>query len=250
MQLDESRKFLLVFPNEEERNNVAEKIDRHLERTQFFYASNTSDAKARIATDRPHIVMFKTTALGIDGHEIVEYLLSHKESKKTPIVFIGEIPDEEIYIDEVGKGRVHFLDDICDDEKLSQCLSRVLNYVTHSDADDSFHLKFLSPGDFLMHAGADAEYVYIVRKGSLEASVTRNGERIILGPVDTGEFVGEMAFINGEIRSADVSAVTDCELIQIPIKLMDKVLLYKPTWSKSLMRTLARRMKLADERLA
>ena len=250
MQLDGSRKFLLVFPSEEEKDNVAEKIDKHLEQTQFVSASNTSDAKARIASDRPHIVISKTGAPGIDAHEIVAYLLAHKKSKNTPIVLVGEIPDEGIHIDEVGRGRVHFLDDICDDAKLAQCLSRVLNYVTHSDEDDSFHLRFLSPGDFLMHAGAAAEYVYIVRKGSLEASVTKNGERIILGPVDSGEFVGEMAYINGEIRSADVSAVTDCELIQIPIKLMDKVLLYKPTWSKSLMRTLAHRMKLADERLA
>ena len=44
-----------------------------------------------------------------------------------------------------------------------------------------------------MHEGSKAHFVYIIRNSSLEASINRNGETIVLCPVDTGEFVGEMA---------------------------------------------------------
>jgi len=249
MKLDESRKFLLVFPGKNESDSVSEEIAKHLQRAEFICAENTTNAKAQIADGHPHVVVSKAAGADIDSHEIVEFLRSRKKGTRIPIILVGDIPNEEIYVDEVIAGTVHFLDDINDQTKISQCLARVLNYITHSKRE-SFHLKFLSPGDFLMRAGMEPQYVYIVRKGSLEASVVRDGKRIILGPVDTGEFVGEMAFINGEVRSADVAAVTDCELIEIPIEMMDKILMHKPSWSKSLMRTLSHRMKISNERIS
>lgn len=248
MKLDTSRKFLLVFPSEKESNAVAEEISKHLERTEFTLANSTTYAKAQIADNRPHVVVAKMSAPDIDGHEIVEYLGSRKKTKAIPIILVGDIPKEQIHIDEIVAGEVHFLDDIDDHVKVSQCLARVLNNITHKNKEN-FHLKFLSPGEFLFRAGVEPKYVYIVRKGMLEASVTRDGERIVLGPVDTGEFVGEMAYINGEVRSADVTAITDCELIEIPTDMMDKILLHKPSWSKSLMKTLSHRMKVSNERL-
>ena len=249
MKLDGDRKFLLVFPDEKEKNFAVEEIDKHLERIQYLSANNTTYAKAQIASDRPHVVVSKIAAPDLDGYEIVEYLWSRKKTKNIPIILVGDIPKEQKFVDEVVAGKVHFLEDITDQERVSQCLSRVLNYITHSN-EENFHLRFLSPGEFLMRAGEEPKYVYIVRKGSLEASAIKDGRKVVLGPVDTGEFVGEMAYINGEIRSADVTAITDCELIEIPIDMMDKILMYKPSWSKSLMKTLSHRMKISNERLS
>lgn len=249
MKLDGNRKFLLVFPDEKDKNLIAQQIDKHLERTEYISATNTTYAKAQIADTHPHVVISKNTAADLDGNEIAEYLWSRKKTKNTPIILVGDIPIEQIYVDEVIAGKVHFLEDIRDEEKLSQCISKVLNHITHSN-EENFHLRFLSPGEVLMRAGTEPKFVYIVRSGKLEASVIRNEEKIVLGPVDTGEFVGEMAYINGEIRSADVTAITDCELIEIPIEMMDKVLMHKPSWSKSMMRTLSHRMKVSNERLS
>ncbi len=67
-----------------------------------------------------------------------------------------------------------------------------------------------------------------------------------LGIVETGEFVGEMAYINGEPRSATVKALDLCELIEIPVHLLDHVLFTKPAWAKALMKTLSKRVKAAN----
>jgi CRP-like cAMP-binding protein len=55
-----------------------------------------------------------------------------------------------------------------------------------------------------------------------------------------------MAYINGEPRSANVKATKDCELVEIPIHLLDHVLFMKPAWAKALMKTLSRRIKNAN----
>jgi CheY-like chemotaxis protein len=249
VRLDKSRKFLLTFPGGKESSAFAEEIDKHLERTEYITADSTPSAIKKISKEQPHIVVTKISSPDIDGFEIAEHLFSSKKSNQVPVILIGDYPEEHIFVDELVAGKVQFLDDVSDEEKVSQCLSRVLNFITNADGEDR-HLRFLSPGDVLMRKGTAAEYVYIVRKGKLEASVTNEGKKTVLGPVDTGEFVGEMAFINGDLRSADVCALTDCELIQVPINMMEKILYYKPTWSKSLMRTLSRRMKVSIERLS
>jgi hypothetical protein len=57
---------------------------------------------------------------------------------------------------------------------------------------------------------------------------------------------GEMAYINGEPRAANVIAEGPSELIEIPFERLDHVLFQKPMWSKALMRTLSKRLKNAN----
>ncbi|MCB0415661.1 MAG: Crp/Fnr family transcriptional regulator, partial [Bdellovibrionales bacterium] len=57
----------------------------------------------------------------------------------------------------------------------------------------------------------------------------------------------EMAYINGEPRSADVVALSDCELIEFGVDRLDSLLFKKPSWSKALMKTLSKRLKRANE---
>jgi CRP/FNR family cyclic AMP-dependent transcriptional regulator len=75
------------------------------------------------------------------------------------------------------------------------------------------------------------------------------GEPILLGMVQPGEFVGEMSYINGENRSADVISDLSAELIEIPFDRLDRVLFQKPAWSKALMRTLSKRLKAANKQI-
>jgi CPA2 family monovalent cation:H+ antiporter-2 len=59
------------------------------------------------------------------------------------------------------------------------------------------------PGERIIRAGDPADALYLISKGEVAVSV--NGRRInTLGP---GDFVGEMALLSGERRSADVTAL-------------------------------------------
>ncbi|NJL24457.1 MAG: Crp/Fnr family transcriptional regulator [Calothrix sp. SM1_5_4] len=171
----------------------------------------------------------------------------HQGSEATAIIIVGHPPSEEQHLDQIVTGKVQYWTNEDDEAEFTGCLMRALNYSAAQE-DTEFRLRFLARGEVLLKEGDRGDFVYFVKKGRLKAyKLLSSGEEIVLGEIDFGEFVGEMAFINGEPRSANVSALSDCELIEVPIGLFEKVLFKRPSWSKALMLTLSRRIKAANE---
>lgn len=147
------------------------------------------------------------------------------------------------FADLVVKGRLHLLDLNLLSDQVEKTLVKALSFSTQNTTSEEYNVKFLSSGETLLRKGEPGECVYIVKQGELEARLPTESGSEALGRIVAGEFVGEMAYINGEPRSADVVALSSCELIQIPIEKLDLVLFQKPAWSKALMKTLTKRIK-------
>lgn len=246
--LEGQRYFLIVSADAERRNLIAAAVQSHIERAHFTFASDGSDAISKIRNFQPHIVLTDENIPKQSGTRVVEWAL---KAAKDPIacILLMPIPDDEKFVDDVLIGRVQFIDDFNQKLALAKVLSRALNCLA-SHGTQEFSVKFLAPGDLLLKNGDRAESVYILKRGQLQATVISQEKEVVLGYVEIGEFVGEMAYINGEARSADVKAVGDCELIEIPIDMMDHLLFLKPAWSKALMKTLTRRIKQSNASLA
>lgn len=246
--LDGQRYFLVVSADQARRMQISSAIDSHIERTHFTYATDGSDAISKIRNFQPHVIVTDEIIAKQSGTRVIEWAL---KSAKEPLacILLEAIPDDEKFVDDVLVGRVQFIEDFNNKEAFSKVLSRALNCLASHGAQE-FSIKFLSPGDVLLKSGDRAESVYILKHGRLQATVTSDNKHIVLGFVEVGEFVGEMAYINGEARSADVKAVSDCELIEIPIGMMDHLLFLKPAWSKALMKTLTRRIKQSNATIA
>jgi len=76
----------------------------------------------------------------------------------------------------------------------------------------SLHFKprAATPGERLIRVGDKADVVYFISEGDVEVIV---GERKVkMGP---GDFFGEMAFLSGQPRSADVTALDFCKLLTL-----------------------------------
>ena len=74
--------------------------------------------------------------------------------------------------------------------------------------------------------------------------MTRNGRRLAtLGP---GAVVGELSLIDGEPRSATVSARTDLDVLEIDRRDLDKLLRKMPTVRRKLLESLATRLRATD----
>lgn len=246
LQMDDKKKFLVVLSNEEQRLALAELISKQVSTAQILFAQDGIEAQFKFANDPPHVLILEGLLSKKSGFDVAEWALGKTDHREVAIILIAPIPEGEKFVDEVVTGRVQYLDNSKDESKLSQRLARALNYVS-SDSNQKFHLKFLAAGELLIKAGEPGEFVYIVRRGTLNAITYQKNNQIILGTIYPGEFVGEMAYINGEPRSANVVANSECELIEIPSDQMDHLLFQKPSWSKALMRTLSRRLKQANE---
>jgi len=246
--MSDRRVFLIVLPESQKRSDLKEKIETHISKTSFYEASDGSEALQKMSNDPPHIILLSPDLPKADGFTVANSVLSNPKYKNTAIILLCPVPSTDTFVDEVVRGRVQFLADWKNNDQLSKALARSLNYHTKENPKE-FNLRFLSPGDTLLKEGEKGKSVYIVQNGEMEASTLKDDKNVTLGKISRGEFVGEMAYINHEPRSADVRAITDCELIEIPMGLLDQVLFQKPAWSKALMQTLSKRVRQNNERI-
>jgi CRP-like cAMP-binding protein len=72
----------------------------------------------------------------------------------------------------------------------------------------------LVKGDILFRKGDESNALYIVSKGELSVLDEIPGQRVFLAGLHEGEIFGEMAFLDGNPRSASVTAVKDSVVLR------------------------------------
>ena len=74
------------------------------------------------------------------------------------------------------------------------------------------------------------------------------GKDVKIGQINAGEVVGEMSFLDKEVRSATVIAMGECEVIVIASEKFEKLFESLPVWYKALVKTLLDRLRKANDR--
>lgn len=243
--LDEKKTFILAVNSNEQKEFISYTIEHHISKSVVFHAHDGSEALFKIENVPPHVCIIEGSLPKKNGYEVIEYLLSKDYGKHIAYIILSEIPDKEFFVDEVVTGQVQFLRPDTDEINLLSTLSRALNFVAQSD-DSEYKLHFLAPNEILFNEGDEAQSVFILKTGKLDVYITADGNKKMIAQIIAGEFVGEMAYFNADKRSATVQAISDCELIEIPIGKLDMVLFSKPAWAKALMQTLTKRIKNAN----
>jgi CRP-like cAMP-binding protein len=108
---------------------------------------------------------------------------------------------------------------------------------------DSDDLIEFSAGDVILAQGVEGNHMYVVMKGEVAISLK---DRVI-ATASPGEIVGEMALINSEMRSATVTANTECVLALIEQSSFESLLQHVPEFTLHVMNVLAHRLKGAYE---
>ena len=103
----------------------------------------------------------------------------------------------------------------------------------------------------VFHEGDHSDACYIVRSGSFR--VTRehsDGRAITLATLGPGDIFGELAMLDGEVRSASVEALVDGELLALPAGEVRALLARHPEITVKLVAALVRRLRTANERIS
>jgi CRP/FNR family transcriptional regulator, cyclic AMP receptor protein len=103
----------------------------------------------------------------------------------------------------------------------------------------------------VFHEGDRSDACYIVRSGSFR--VTRehsDGRAITLATLGPGDIFGELAMLDGEVRSASVEALGDGELLALPAGEVRALLARHPEITVKLVAALVRRLRAANERIS
>jgi NTE family protein len=101
--------------------------------------------------------------------------------------------------------------------------------------------RHLPGGVFLFHQGDDADALALLWSGRLD--VVDEETHAVLDVLGRGSWVGELALLTGEPRSAAVRARRDCVLLVIPAAAFSRALQAEPQLGLTLARTLARQVQ-------
>jgi len=108
---------------------------------------------------------------------------------------------------------------------------------------DSDDLVEFPAGAVIVAEGQEGNHMFVVMKGEVSISLKNK----VLAMALPGEIVGEMALINSDLRSATVTAKTDCLLALIDQSSFESLLRYVPEFTLHVMNVLADRLQNAYE---
>ena len=103
-------------------------------------------------------------------------------------------------------------------------------------------------GVAIFHHGDEPGSVLLLVEGRVKvALIGPQGREVILGFVGPGELVGDVAALDGRPRSATVEAVDPVRALVVPRAAFERFASSRPDAALALLRSLARRLRLADE---
>jgi len=93
-------------------------------------------------------------------------------------------------------------------------LKRIPLFSTLSEGDGALLAQLLRrqtfrKGEVLFHRGDEGSTLYMIVSGKVKISVSRRAEQMTLTILGQGDFLGEMALLDGQPRSADAIAMED-----------------------------------------
>lgn len=107
----------------------------------------------------------------------------------------------------------------------------VRNYLDSSLSDSELeHLvqeakfKQYAVGEVLFNEGDKADGLYMIRRGSVTVSQMTGGKEVVLAYVSAGNYVGEMALVSNQPRSATVRAASPTEAVLLEGERVNEVM--------------------------
>ena len=102
-------------------------------------------------------------------------------------------------------------------------------------------------GDVIVREGELGVAFYVVASGNVEVvKGLGSGTEQVLATMDEGDFFGEMALFDNEVRSASVRAVSDVDCLVLTKWDFNAELTTSPTITHAMFRILARRIREAN----
>ncbi|MFH1044189.1 MAG: cyclic nucleotide-binding domain-containing protein [Pseudomonadota bacterium] len=103
----------------------------------------------------------------------------------------------------------------------------------------------VAAGKYIFRKGEAAKVMYLIIEGEVDLLL----DDVLVETAREGTFIGEMALIDDEARSASARARGDCRVFPIDEARFESLLKETPFFALQVMKTLARRLRKMDARL-
>jgi CRP/FNR family transcriptional regulator, cyclic AMP receptor protein len=111
-------------------------------------------------------------------------------------------------------------------------------------------VEWYPAGREIFAKGSPGQSLMAVLRGSIKiSSLSEGGKEIVFTIFNAGEIFGEIAVLDGEERSADATAMTDCELLVLNRRDFMPILENRADLCMMLLRILCRRLRQTSEQV-
>ena len=105
-------------------------------------------------------------------------------------------------------------------------------------------------GDVIVAKGDPGDSMMAVLSGSVSVDApSPDGRQVVLSVLRVGEVFGEIALLDGKERTADVVALTDCEILIVPRRSLWSLIEHRPDMCIDLMLVLCDRLRRTNEQV-
>ena len=110
-------------------------------------------------------------------------------------------------------------------------------------------IKKLKAGEILFNEGDPSRSIFIVKNGAISIRMVKGKSPVEVGRIKANEIIGELSFFDRLPRSATAVAMIDLEVVEIPFEAMEKIYNNIPDYMKTIMASLADRLRKANEQI-
>jgi CRP/FNR family cyclic AMP-dependent transcriptional regulator len=103
-----------------------------------------------------------------------------------------------------------------------------------------------APGEVLFREGEPGDVMFVVQSGAVRISKEVGGQAKVLAVLGAGEFLGEMAILNGKPRTATATVVEPTRCLTIGARMLEQMVARNSEIAIRLIKKLARRLDSAD----
>jgi len=103
------------------------------------------------------------------------------------------------------------------------------------------HVK-VEAGDVIFSEGEPGDSLFVVTEGLIQIQIKTASGPLVLSKLGPGEFLGEMALINGAPRSATAVAVEPSTLLMYPAKEIEELIAEHPSVGARIIEGLSSRL--------
>jgi CRP-like cAMP-binding protein len=102
----------------------------------------------------------------------------------------------------------------------------------------------------MIRQGENGDSMFIIVEGDANVVAERNGQSRHIASMKAGDCFGEMSLLTGELRSATVTASSDCEVVEIDKAVLGESLKANPGLLAQLSELLAQRQLKTEDAFA
>lgn len=110
--------------------------------------------------------------------------------------------------------------------------------------------KVYHDGDVIIRQGDVDDCMYVIQEGKVEIVLENQGQENILTVLETGDFFGEMALFDKDVRSATVRALGETKVLTVDKKSLMRRFLEDPSLAFRLVETMSRRIRELQDKVA